>query len=100
MGNTITYPPVCITEHAKERARERLKWNAETLEKMSERAMNIGVKHSDTRGKLNRFMSKIYLQHKTANNTRIYGEHIYIFADNVLITVIQLPTVLKKYIPK
>ena len=85
-----------ITDHALNRARERLRWNADTIARMAEKALNDGVAHADTRGRLNRYLSMLYLSHRTGNNTRIYGEHIYVFHDNLLITVLNLPHRLKR----
>lgn len=58
---------------------------------MAEKALNEGVAHSQTRGRLNRYLDKLYLDHGKANNTRLYGEHVFIFCNDVLITVFHLP---------
>lgn len=80
-----------ITEHAERRAKERLGWNSAALSRMADRALNDGVRHAQTRGKLNRYLSGLFLSHGTANNSRVYGEHVFIFHNAVLITVIHLP---------
>ena len=85
-----------ITDHAFNRAKERLGWNATTIMRMAGKALNDGVAHADTRGRLNRYLSMLYLTHRTGNNTRIYGEHVYVFHDNLLITVLNLPHRLKR----
>lgn len=80
-----------ITDHAEKRAKERCGWNAAALSRMADKALTDGVTHAQTRGKLNRFLSGLFLSHRTGNNNRVYGEHVYIFAGDVLITVIHLP---------
>ena len=80
-----------ITDHARERAKERLGWNHSALDRMAERALNEGVAHTHTRGRLNRYLGKLYMERKKANNTRLYGEHVFIFSNEVLITVFPLP---------
>lgn len=82
---------ITLTDHAKEQAKSRLGWNEPALARMAEKAMAEGVKHAETRGKLNRYITKLYLSHGSANNTRIYGEHIFLFAGPVLVTVLHLP---------
>ena len=47
-------PVVHITDHAYERAKERLSWKTSVLEKMAEKAYNDGICHKDTKGSLNK----------------------------------------------
>lgn len=87
-----------ITSHAYERAKERLGWDAGALEKMAKRSFSDGIKHSDTKGKLNRWLTKLWFNYKTCNNVRIYGQNIFFFRNNILITLYQVPNEFKKYI--
>lgn len=89
---------VRITDHAYDRAKERLSWKPGVLDKMTEKAYLEGIKHKDTKGQLNKYITKIWFKHKNANNIRIYGENIYLFCDNILVTVYQLPGNLRQYI--
>jgi len=84
-----------ITAHAQERAKKRVGLNAHALERVATKALNNGVTHGETSGRLNRYLTKLYLTHEKGNNNRIYGEHIFIFQGNILITVLQLPHDLK-----
>ena len=79
-----------LTAHAISRGKERLKWNENTLLKMAGRAYNMGVKHSDTKGSLNRYITSIWNKNKAVNNIRIYGENLFLFTDTKLITVYRL----------
>ena len=87
-----------ITNHAYEKAKERLSWKADVIEKMAEIALNEGISHSDTKGKLKRYITKLYLSHRTSNNIRIYGQNIYFFLGDTLITIYRVPTNLIKYL--
>lgn len=87
---------VIITDHAYERAKERLSLNHKALDRMAVKAYKDGIKHSDTTGRLNKYVTNLWSKSKTANNVRIYGEVIFLFAKNRLITVYQIPNELKK----
>lgn len=90
---------MCIaTTHAYDRAKERLGWKSSVLDKMMLRAFENGVEHKDTKGTLNKYITKLWFEHKKANNVRIYGENIFFFHGNVLITLYRLETKLIKYL--
>lgn len=95
---TTILPTVVITNHAYERAKERLSWNARTLDRMAERAFLEGVMHKDTKGSLNKYVAKLWFKYKHTNNVRIHGENIYFFSNNTLITLYQLPNELRKHV--
>ncbi len=95
---TKTTKKFTITEHAYERAKERLSWRRKTLNRMAKKAFYGGLKHKDTKGKLNKYISNLYLQYRTANNIRIYGENVYFFTDCHLITLYRMPQELIKYL--
>lgn len=94
---TITLQ-INITEHAFERGKERVGLNARAFQSLVVKAYVSGKKHADTKGQLKQFISGLYLQYKKANNTRIYGNHIYLFCNQTLITVYHIPNDLKSYI--
>lgn len=89
---------VQVTEHAYQRAKERLSWNHKVCDKMSEKAFLEGIKHKDTKGSLHRYVTKLWFSYRHANNVRIYGENIFFFCDNRLITLYQLPNDLRKHV--
>jgi hypothetical protein len=84
-----------ITEHAVERAKERLGLNRDALTRTAQLALAHGVPHSATSGRLNRWITKLFFQNGTANNTRIYGEFVFLFTGVRLITVFRIPNDLK-----
>lgn len=89
---------VLITKHAYKRAKERLGWKKKPLDKMAEKAYREGITHKKTKGLLRKYITKQWFMHKKINNPRIYGENIYFFCDNKLITLYQLPTNLKRHL--
>jgi hypothetical protein len=54
-------------------------------------AFEHGIKHGDTTGRLNKYISYLYLQERKANNIRIYHQKVFLFHDSVLITILNLP---------
>lgn len=80
-----------ITQHAYDRAKERLRWKRNVLDKMAEKAFYEGLTHSEMKGQLKKYISKLWFQYRTANNVRIYGENIFFFSNMTLITIYRLP---------
>ncbi|MDP1810580.1 MAG: hypothetical protein Q8K66_04165 [Sediminibacterium sp.] len=93
---TITIE-VTITEHAFNRAKERLGLNQQAFKKIAVKAYISGKAHDKAKGQLRDYISELYLRYKNANNIRIYGEVVYLFCNSVLITLYHLPNDLKKY---
>jgi hypothetical protein len=91
---------VTITAHAFDRGKERLGLDRSAFQSLAVKAYIAGKKHAETKGNLKAYISELFLQYKNANNTRVYGENIYIFSNNTLITVYQLPNHLKKLAKK
>lgn len=87
---------IIVTDHAYNMAKERLSMNGSSFHKLSEKAFYNGVKHGETIGNLRKYIDGLFLRHKTAGNIRIYGENIFFFAGNFLLTVYQVPLNLRK----
>lgn len=85
-----------ITNHAFDRAKERLSLNRKSFQRLAEKAFSDGLKHSDVKGRLHRYLDKTFLEYRQASNIRIYGENMFLFRDNVLITVYLVPNELRK----
>lgn len=83
-----------ITDHAYDRAKERLSLSRPAFERLATKAFQDG----QTRfcGKLQRYADKLLITTK-ANRIRIYGEVVYVCAGEVLLTVYQLPFELRAY---
>lgn len=85
-----------VSNHAKERMKERCGFNKKSCDKMANKAFKEGISHSQTKGRLNKWVTSLYFKNKSANNIRLYGDKAYIFCDKVLVTVIQIPIGLMK----
>ena len=82
---------VIVTDHARDRTKERVGLPKRVVEKNAEKAFDEGLKHSDLSGSIKRFVDGLYLQYGKANNIRIYCGNVYLFRNNVLVTVMPLP---------
>lgn len=89
-----------ISKHAEERLKTRCGFNKETSERMAQRAFEEGITHSKTKGRLNKWVTRLYFRNKNANNIRLYGDKAYIFCNEILVTVIQIPVSLMKDLKK
>ena len=85
-----------VTNHAARRTKERLGLPKKLSHKNAENALRYGIRHSDTSGSLNRYISALYWKHETANNIRIYCNNVYIFHGETLITIFPLPQKYRK----
>ena len=87
------------THHANERARERIGCHRRTLDRRLERVFYDGLGLGDCPRRLHEFIAASVTA-EARGLTRIYGEHLYVFASDqpnvvVLKTVYPLPAVLK-----
>lgn len=87
-----------LTDHAIERARQRLGWNRSTLRRMMHKVTSRGLGTKHTRGSLRRYL----VEHRGDGVAiRTYGEHLFIFRWDpaaealCLVTVWQIPLPLR-----
>ena len=81
-----------ITKHGSDRTRERIGIPKKAVDRAAAIAFEKGLKHSDTCGGLKRYLDYLYFRGDgEANNMRVYGDHIYMFHDTTLITVLSVP---------
>lgn len=92
---SVLIPGLQCSRHACLRARERFSWSQQVLQKLATRAMLHGLPLVQCRGYLRRYLEALYLQYGKANNLRVYGQVVYLFADQTLITLWPLPQELK-----
>ena len=85
-----------MTKHAETRLKERCGFNKKACQRMTEKAYIEGITHSQTKGRLNKWVTSLYFRNKNANNIRLYGDKAYIFCNETLVTVIQIPIKLMK----
>jgi len=87
---------IIITDHAFDRAKERLSMSRSGFIRIAEIAYEDGIVQKEVAGSLRRYLNKLYLSHKQAGNIRLYGENVFLFGGNVLITVFQVPPNIRK----
>lgn len=80
-----------VTNHAKKRFKRRVGLPKAACQKHAEKAYTHGVTHAETRGRSKRYLTRIFLQHRNANQLRVYGQFVYVFNNTVLITIMHLP---------
>lgn len=84
---------VILTHHSKKRAKQRAGLSKNQAVVMSDRALEDGIQHSDTKGSLHKWMDAEYLKYETANNCRLYANQLFIFHNKTLITVLNAPLI-------
>ena len=82
---------IIITKHASIRIKQRMGIKKKAQRKVVERAYARGIMHKDVSGRLKKYLDKTYLSHHNGNNIRIYGDNVFLFCNNVLLTVWVLP---------
>ena len=81
-----------VTIHGENRIVERVGGKKKNAEKIAEKAFRLGMAHSETKGRLNKYLTKLYFQNTSNNgNMRVYNRKVYIFKNEALITVLPLP---------
>ena len=89
-----------ISNHAKQRMKERCGFNKKSQERMSKKALKCGITHAQTKGRLNKWITSLFFKNTNANNIRISGDNAYIFCGETLVTVIPVPANIKKDMDK
>lgn len=85
-----------VTRHADKRMRKRVGVNRSAVERMARKAMTVGATREDFSGPFRRYLDGMYYAYDgEADNIRVYGGRIWIFAQSTLITVMNVP---KKFI--
>lgn len=85
-----------LTKHSIARLEQRCGVSKKNASKVARRAFRTGITHAETHGNLHRFLDSLYLSQKKGTNMRIYGNAVFVFKEDVLITVINIPENLMK----
>ena len=80
-----------LTKHSISRLEQRCGVSRKNASTVARRAFRTGITHTETHGNLHRFLDSIYLSQKKGTNMKIYGNAVFVFKNNVLITVISVP---------
>lgn len=59
--------------------------------KVAVKAKNQGIERRDTSGSLRRYLDHLYYYNDNSDTIYVWAEKVYIFADEALITVLNLP---------
>ena len=87
-----------VSMHAEKRMIERLGVNKRAVQRLAEKAYKDGIRHKDAVGRLKKWMTYRFSQNRNANNMRVYGEFLYVFCGNILVTVYIVPNELRKLV--
>lgn len=88
-----------VTFHAEDRADERMKISPKAIAKLAETAREKGIRFEDTAGRLRRFLDLKRHEHP-GTQCRIYGEHLFWFRGELLITVYRVQPKFLKTVAK
>lgn len=81
---------VVVTNHAEKRTKRVVPSKKKAVE-IAEEAFEHGIRHEETTGRLKKYLDGLYFLKETANNIRIHHQKVFIFSNNVLITILNLP---------
>ena len=59
---------VTVSKHAVRRLKEHCGLNKRSAQRMADKAFTDGIRHSDTRGRLNKWVTSLYFYNRTADN--------------------------------
>ena len=82
---------VIITDHARARYKERMGMSKSRMEKDALLAWENGVRWDEVSGGLRRYIDSQHFQSKMLADIRVYCGRVYIFKNETLITVFELP---------
>lgn len=85
-----------ITRHAFQRAKERLGYSQDAFRRIAAMAYCFGLPGDQAKGRLRNYID-MKQSHHPDNIVRLYGENMFVFKDECLVTVYQLPRDLKNY---
>lgn len=91
-----------ITDHARDRIRERVGLPKKAVDGNVVAAFEYGVTHKEATGRLRKYFEYLFLsQGNVGANIRLYGNNVYIFTrNNMLVTVLPLPNAHKAAVRK
>ncbi len=82
---------IIITDHALKRAKRRGNKGGLSIVQFARKALYLGLGFENSKGALLEFIKNKYQSEYRANNIRVYGHEVYIFRNNVLLTMLDLP---------
>lgn len=85
-----------VTIHGKHRMHQRCGIKSKAVDRISRIAFENGLSRADVSGPLGRYLDYLYFYNCEADNIRLYGDKVYVFCKDVLVTVLDTP---RKYRP-
>lgn len=80
-----------VTQHAKQRMKQRCGLKEKSSDRIAKKAYENGLRHGDYTGNLKKWVDSLYFRNQSANQIRLYSDKAYIFMNQKLITVLQIP---------
>lgn len=81
-----------VTHHAERRTRQRLGVPKKAVRRVADKALTDGLCRAETEGGLKRYLDRLYIRgNGAASNIIIYGDKVYLFDGDILITILNLP---------
>ena len=81
-----------VTRHGFKRGKQRIGIPKKAIERNAQKALEYGIDHRHAVGSLQRYLAVLYNRyHGNGNNIRIYNDFVYVFHDEILITVLNVP---------
>ncbi len=93
-GATFEALPV-PSDHAIERAKERLGWSESALRRMIPRIMERGLWQDQTRGELRLYLDARSDGYANGSVCVVFAEHLFVLQGGTLVTVLRLPKELR-----
>lgn len=86
-----------VTNHAYKRSLERSGLNRRATERMINKIWNNGITAEETTGKIKQWLDSVQNRRESdLNKIILYGDKAYLFHDDILITILQVPAVCMK----
>lgn len=85
-----------ISDHAYARAKERFGIGKKSLCRLFHKAQRYGIGPKDTTVRLHKYLIGEVMKSGVPKNVRIYGEFVFIYDNECLITVFIIPRNLRK----
>lgn len=89
-----------LTHHSVRRMHGRIGITKGNAKKHAKKVLETGIQHKDAIGTLNEWMNHEFLRYRTATNMRYYAGRLYIFCDQLLITVLNAQPEIEKNLSK
>jgi hypothetical protein len=86
-----------VTDYARHRCRKRLGIPASASERMAAKAKAEGIPRTELSGGIRRYLDSRWVRHGRKNDIRVYGQDVFIFDDNRLVTAWPLPSRYRSY---